>query len=197
MFTGLVEEVGKIKKIVEVLMGKRFFIQAHAVLHNVKIGDSIAINGTCLTVTEFTENGFWVDVVAETLRCTNLGLLTEGGAVNLEASLTLQKPLGGHLVQGHVDATGKIIEISNEGDAKLLKIRFPKKLRPYLVAKGYIALDGMSLTLINVLEDSFTLTLIPHTQSVTIAGAYQVGQTVNLETDIMAKYAENMLLHKA
>lgn len=196
MFTGIVEEIGQIKKIVEILLGKRFFIRAQTVLQGIKIGDSIAVNGTCLTVTEFNHEGFWVEVVAETLRCTNLGLLTEGSPVNLEPSLTLQKALGGHLVQGHVDGTGKILEMTDEGEALLLKISYPAKLRPYLVNKGYIAMDGMSLTVIEVTDDYFTLTLIPHTQKVTIAGTYTVGQIVNLEGDIMAKYAENFYKHR-
>lgn len=196
MFTGIVEEIGHIKKIVEILMGKRFFITAKAVLQNVKIGDSIAVNGTCLTVTEFNAEGFRVEVVAETLRCTNLGFLTENSPVNLEPSLTLQKALGGHLVQGHVDGTGKILELTDEGEASLLKISYPKKLRPFLVNKGYIAMDGMSLTVIEVTDEYFTLTLIPHTQKVTIAGTYKVGQIVNLEGDIMAKYAENFYKHR-
>jgi riboflavin synthase len=191
MFTGLVEEIGILKKIVEILMGKRFFIAAHTVMHNMKIGDSIAVNGTCLTVTEFNADGFWVEVVAETLRCTNLGFLTVGSPLNLEASLTLQKAMGGHLLQGHVDGTGKILSIDHEGEAWLLKISYPTKLRPYLVNKGFIAMDGMSLTVIEVTDDYFSLTLIPHTQKVTVAGQYQVGSLVNLESDIMARYAEN------
>lgn len=196
MFTGIVEEIGKIKKIIEILMGKRFFIEAKSVLHALKIGDSIAVNGTCLTVTEFNSEGFWVEVVAETLRCTNLGFLTEGAPVNLEPSLTLQKALGGHLVQGHIDGTGEILELSLEGEAQVLKITYPHKLRPFLVNKGYIAMDGMSLTVIEVTDHYFTLTLIPHTQKVTIAGTYQEGQIVNLEGDIMAKYAENFYKHR-
>lgn len=196
MFTGIIEEIGRIKKIVEILMGKRFFIGAKSVLNGLKIGDSIAVNGTCLTVTEFNSEGFWVEVVAETLRCTNLGFLTEDMPVNLEPSLTLQKALGGHLVQGHVDGTGTILNITHEGDALLLQISYPPKLRPFLVNKGYIALDGMSLTVIEAYDDYFTLTLIPHTQKVTIAGSYQVGQVVNLEGDIMAKYAENFYKHQ-
>lgn len=196
MFTGIVEELGQIKKIVEILLGKRFFIGAKSVLHNVKIGDSIAVNGTCLTVTEFDSEGFWVEVVAETLRCTNLGALQEGSVVNLESSLTLQKAIGGHLVQGHIDGTGTIIGIETEGEALLLQVSFPKKLRPYLVNKGFITMDGMSLTVIEVNDAYFTLTLIPYTLKVTVAGTYKVGTIVNLEGDIMAKYAENFYKHR-
>ncbi len=193
MFTGIIEEIGKIKKIIAVLMGKRLLIEAKAVLNNLKVGDSIAVNGVCLTVTEYNAEGFWVDIVAETLRCSNLGLFIEGTTVNLEPSLNLQKPLGGHLLQGHVDGTGQILAMKPEGEALLLKVSYPKPLQLYLVRKGFIGLDGMSLTLIEVTADYFTVTLIPHTQKVTIAESYQVGQVVNLEGDIMAKYAENIM----
>ncbi len=191
MFTGIVEAIGKISKISEEVLGKRFFIKHDSAFATIKVGDSVAVNGTCLTVTDIQFDGCWLDVVAETLRCTNLGLLSVGSLVNLESSLTLQKSLGGHIVQGHVDGTGTIIKIEPEGNAKLLTITFPEKLRPYLVNKGFIAMDGMSLTVIAVTDTTFTLTLIPHTQKTTISGNYTIGQVVNLESDIMAKYAEN------
>ncbi len=196
MFTGIIEELGKIKKIVEMLLGKRFFIQAQKVIIGAQIGDSIAVNGACLTITAFEAGGFWVEAVAETLRCTNLVSLKEEGEVNLEPALTLQKALGGHLVQGHVDGIGTVIDIATEGDAKMLKISYPHSLRPYLVNKGFITVDGMSLTVIEVTDDYFTLTLIPHTLQVSLAGQYQVGQMVNLEGDIMAKYAENFYKYR-
>ncbi len=191
MFTGIVEEIGIIKTIVAVLLGKRFFIEAKTVLSDVRVGDSIAVNGACLTVTEFTDTGFWVEAVAETLRLTNLGFLQEGSKVNLERSLTLQKRLGGHFLQGHVDATGTISAITPEGNALLITVTFPQALRKYMIKKGYIGFDGMSLTLIDVRESEFTLTLIPHTQEVTIAQDYHIGQVINLEVDMLAKYMEN------
>ncbi len=193
MFTGIVEEIGIIKTIVAVLLGKRFFIEAQAVLTDLHIGDSIAVNGACLTVTEFNQQGFWVEAVAETLRLTNLGHLHEGSGVNLERSMTLQKRLGGHLLQGHVDATGTITAIRPEGQALLITVAFPAALRKYMIKKGYIGFDGMSLTLIDVHPTEFTLTLIPHTQDVTIARDYQIGQVINLEVDMLAKYIENFV----
>ncbi len=193
MFTGIVEEIGILKTIVAVLLGKRFFIQAKTVLSDLHIGDSIAVNGACLTVTEFTEEGFWVEAVAETLRLTNLGHLHEGSKVNLECSMTLQKRLGGHLLQGHVDATGTITQITPEGQALLIKVAFPEALRKYMIKKGYIGFDGMSLTLIDIYPTEFTLTLIPHTQEVTIAQDYHIGQVINLEVDMLAKYIENFV----
>lgn len=193
MFTGLVEEIGTLKIIVQVLLGKRFFIEASRVCADLHIGDSIAVNGTCLTVTDLTDTGFFVEAVAETLRLTNLGQLQEGAPVNLERSLTLQTRLGGHLLQGHVDGVGRILSIEPEGTALLVRVGFPPVLGKYMIKKGYIGLDGMSLTLIDVEEDAFTLTLIPHTQAVTIVHTYQVGQQVNLEVDMMAKYIENFV----
>lgn len=192
MFTGIIEEIGKIKALVAVLLGKRFFIAAHTILSDLHVGDSIAVNGVCLTVTEFNTEGFWVEAVAETLRLTNLGDLAEGSAVNLERSLTLEKRLGGHLLQGHIDSRGHILDIQQEGQALLLRVALPPHLSRYCVCKGYIGLDGMSLTLIEVNADSFTLTLIPHTQQASIAGQYQVGQSVNIEVDMLAKYVEKL-----
>ena len=191
MFTGIVEAVAKILNVQQTALGRKLLLERLPVLNTVKIGDSVAINGACLTVTSIQPDGYEFDVVAETLRCTNLGLLTRDSDVNVETSLTLQKPLGGHVVQGHIDAIGTIMAIAAEENAKLLTIQFPEKLRPYLVNKGFIAMDGMSLTVIAVSENTFTVTLIPHTQQATIAGSYQVGHSVNLETDMMAKYVEN------
>ncbi|MCX7122614.1 MAG: riboflavin synthase [Gammaproteobacteria bacterium] len=193
MFTGIVEEIGIIKMIVAVLLGKRFFIEAKTVLIDLQVGDSIAVNGVCLTATEFTSQGFWVEAVAETLRLTNLGTLEAGSTVNLERAMTLQKRLGGHLLQGHIDATGTILKIEPEGQALLITLSFPAALRKYMIKKGYIGFDGMSLTLIEVYPTEFTLTLIPHTQEVTIAQNYQIGQHINLEVDMLAKYIENFV----
>ena len=191
MFTGIIVEIGIIKEIVKTLMGLRFFISGALVLADLKIGDSIAVSGTCLTVTEFNQEGFWVEAVAETLRCTHLGTLAQRSQVNLEAAMTLQQKIGGHLLQGHIDATGEIVNIETEGSAWLVSIRFPKELRPYLIPKGFIAIDGMSITIIDIQADIFTVTIIPHTRQVTIAKAYQIGTKVNLEVDMLAKYMEN------
>lgn len=191
MFTGIIEEIGIIKAIIKTLMGLRFFITCNTVLTDVKIGDSISVNGTCLTVTEFSDKGFYAEAVQETLRCTNLGLLTESAAVNLERAMTLQQRIGGHLLQGHVDGVAEITHIETEGDAWLVSLRFPKHLRPYLINKGYVGLDGMSITIIDIIDDVLRVTLIPHTRKVTIAQNYIVGSKVNLEVDMMAKYLEN------
>jgi riboflavin synthase len=191
MFTGIIEEIGIIKAIVKTLMGLKFFVGCKETLTDLNMGDSISVNGTCLTVTEFNQDGFYVEAVAETLRCTNLGLVAENSLVNLERAMTLQKRIGGHLLQGHVDGVGEITKIAAEGNASLLSIRFPENLRRYLINKGFIGIDGMSITIIDVEDDIFRITLIPHTYEVTIAKNYQVGTEVNLEVDMFAKYLEN------
>lgn len=191
MFTGIIEEIGIIKAIVKTLMGLQFFIGCKALLKDLKVGDSISVNGTCLTVTGFNEEGFYVEAVAETLRCTNLGALEQNSLVNLEAAMTLQKRIGGHLLQGHVDGVGEVTEIKPEGSAWLVSIAFPKKLRPYLINKGFIGIDGMSITIIDVKDERLQVTLIPHTQTVTISQHYRVGTQVNIEVDMLAKYLEN------
>ena len=191
MFTGIVEEIGIIKAIVKTLMGLKFFIGCKTILSDMKIGDSISVNGVCLTVTEFNAEGFYAEAVAETLRCSNLGLLQKNSFVNLERAMTLQQRIGGHLLQGHVDGVGEIIKIEAEGDAWLVSIKFPKSLRPYLINKGFVGIDGMSITIIDIVDDIFRVTLIPHTRAVTITQYYQAGTKVNLEVDMLAKYLEN------
>lgn len=194
MFTGIVEEIGVIKALVKTLLGLRFFVACQKVITDVHLGDSISVNGVCLTVTEFNQEGFWVDVVAETLRCTNLGALKEQSFVNLERAMTLQQRIGGHLLQGHVDGVGEIVKIEREGEAWLLSVKFPVALRPYLIQKGFIGFDGMSLTIIDIVADVLRVTLIPHTLSATIAQDYKVETLVNLEVDMMAKYVRNFVL---
>jgi riboflavin synthase len=193
MFTGIVEEIGVIKALVKTLMGLKIFVGCVTVLSDLKIGDSIAINGTCLTVTEFNSEGFYVEVVAETLRCTNFSMLTENSLVNLERAMTLQQRIGGHLLQGHVDALGEIVDITLEDSAWLVSIRFSENLRPYLINKGFIAIDGMSITIIDIVASIFRVTLIPHTLQATIAQYYRVGTFVNLEVDMLAKYLKNFI----
>lgn len=193
MFTGIVEEIGVIKALVKTLLGLRFFIACEKVLSDLHVGDSISVNGVCLTVIEFNQDGFFVDVVAETLRCSRLGSLQQTSIVNLERAMTLQQRIGGHLLQGHVDAVGKVVKIEVEGDAWLVSIQFPLALRPYLIQKGFIGIDGMSITIIDIVDDVLRVTLIPHTRSATIARDYQVGSSVNLEVDMMAKYVRNFV----
>ncbi len=188
MFTGIVEEVGTIMA----AEPGRLTIGADIVVSDVKLGDSIAVNGACLTVTAHDEDGFSVDVVPETLRRTNLGVLTAGAAVNLERSLPVNGRFGGHVVQGHIDATGTIRSIESEADALLIAFDAPPSVMRYVVEKGFIAVDGISLTIVNCVGNSFSVTLIPHTQAHTSLARKQVGDAVNLEADIMAKYVERL-----
>lgn len=188
MFTGIVEEVGSIKE----AHPNHLVVSASTVLEDLKIGDSISVNGTCLTVTKFDTSTFSVDVVPETLRRTNLGELSDDSAVNLERSMPANGRFGGHVVQGHVDGTGAIDDITEEGDAWLVSFQAPPSVMRYVVEKGFIAVDGASLTVVNCDNDSFVVTIIPHTRENTIFGSRNVGDAVNLEVDIMAKYVERL-----
>jgi len=188
MFTGIVEEVGTAKS----LQGARLTISATEVLKGTKLGDSIAVNGTCLTVTNIGHNTFSVDIMPETMRRTNLGALLPGQGVNLERSLAADGRFGGHFVQGHVDGTGKIISMVPEGEALLMEVAAPPDIMRYLVEKGYIAVDGISLTIIRCDVTSFAVSLVAYTQKHTTLGGKRVGDVVNLEVDIMAKYVERM-----
>ena len=190
MFTGIVEEVGSVKAVEE----GRLVIGAAEVLGDVKVGDSIAVNGACLTVTTYDESGFSVDVVPETLRRTNLGELTSGSPVNLERSMPAYGRFGGHMVQGHVDGTATIRSIESEGDALMVIFDAPTSVMRYVVEKGFIAVDGASLTIVNCDNFSFSVTLIPHTQENTVFKSKRVGDSVNLEVDIMAKYVERLAM---
>lgn len=184
MFTGIVEEMGGLRS----RDGARFRFEAAAVLDGLHLGDSLSHNGCCLTVTEIGDGWFGVDVVDETLARTNLGALRPGDGVNLERSLTLASRLGGHLVQGHVDAVGAIITPAPD-----LEVGMPADLARYVVAKGPIAVDGCSLTVVAVDADRFRVAVVPHTASLTTLGRKGPGDTVNLEVDLMAKYVEKLL----
>lgn len=188
MFTGIVEEVG----IVTAVQPGRLTISATEVVKGTKLGDSIAVNGTCLTVASIGDNSFSVDIMLETLRRTNLGALLLGQGVNLERSLAADGRFGGHFVQGHVDGTGKIISMVPEGEALLMEVAAPPDIMRYLVEKGYIAVDGISLTIIRCNATSFAVSLVAYTQKHTTLGGKRVGEVVNLEVDIMAKYVERM-----
>jgi riboflavin synthase len=194
MFSGIVEEVGCVIAINNLQEGVwQLQIQAQKSLEGLAIGDSIAVNGVCLTATTFDENSFTVEVVPETQRCTNLHCLKTNSAVNLERSITANQRIGGHFVQGHVDGVGKVLEVVDEAEAKLLTISLPKNLCSFVIDKGFVGIDGMSLTVIKAAKESFTLTLIPHTQAVTVAKHYQVGTLVNLEADMLGKYVAKIL----
>ncbi|MCE3239450.1 MAG: ribE [Gammaproteobacteria bacterium] len=199
MFSGIVSAIGIIKQIYPKIDSIDFIIQTTdtcqaAIFNHLEIGESIAVNGVCLTVTYFENDIFHVTAVPETLRLTNLGQLTENSFVNLERSITPSTRLGGHYVQGHVDAVGEILDIQPDGKAAVLvKISIPKALGKYIVTKGYITLDGMSITVIDTTDDWFTVTFIPHTQENTIVKYYQQGSKINLEVDILSKYIEKLL----
>jgi riboflavin synthase len=188
MFTGIVEEIGIVREASQ----DRLTFEAHKVLEGTKMGDSIAVNGVCLTVVSLGNHGFAVNVMRETLRCTNLGRLHYGNQVNLERALVLGGRLGGHLVLGHVDDTGEVLDVSSEETARIMKISAPVELLPYMVDKGFIAVDGVSLTIVNVDDSSFVVSLVAYTMENTTLGRKRPGDAVNLEADVIAKYVENL-----
>lgn len=188
MFTGIVEEVGVVRS-----SGQgRLAVAARKVMPTLEIGGSISVNGACLTVTTLGPDEFTVDVVPETLRRTNLGGLKSGDPVNLERPLRADGRMDGHIVQGHVDGTGRIREISRDGEALMVWMDTPERLARYVVDKGFIAVDGVSLTVVHCDEAGFSVTVIPHTREHTIFGSRSVGDAVNIEIDILAKYVERL-----
>lgn len=194
MFCGIVETTSLVKSIMWQDGCLHACISKPTDWDDLKIGDSVSVNGVCLTMTSFDTSSFNVTIVPETLRLTNLTALSPGQLVNLERSLKSTDRIGGHQVQGHVDCTGEIIELAKDNsDALLVKIAIPEHLSKYIVNKGFIAIDGMSITVIDVTSTWFTITLIPHTQAVTIANKYQVGSLLNIEVDMMAKYLEKLI----
>ena len=189
MFTGIVEEVGRVSSLTDY----RLVIAADKVLEDVKLGDSISVNGACLTVVEHDAGSFAVDLAPETLRRTSLGQARPGRAVNLERALAAHDRMGGHIVQGHVDATGVVTGFTPEADCYIMEIEIPESLAPYVVEKGFIAVDGISLTVVQSTELRFTISVIPFTLEHTNLRERQVGEKVNLEADILAKYVESLL----
>ena len=189
MFTGIVEEIGRVQSV----SSGGLVISVSRELADLRVSDSISVNGACLTVTSRDEDSFSVDVVPETLRRTNLGALRAGDPVDLERSLAVDGRFGGHVVQGHVDATGAIESVAHEGEALLLRFRAPPSIMRYVVEKGFIAVDGVSLTVVDCDDRSFSVTVIPFTRDNTILGSKAAGDAVNLEADIMAKYVERLL----
>ena len=189
MFTGIVEEMGIVSKITN----NGMTVKASRVLSDVKLGDSIAVNGTCLTAVSFSNSEFSVDLSPETMRRTSLSQLTEGSRVNLERALSASDRMGGHIVQGHVDATGRITSIKPDGDSIIFRVRIPKRLDKYIVEKGFVAVDGISLTVVKRGASSFTLAVIPYTLENTNLAVLLEGDQVNLEADILAKYVESLL----
>ncbi len=189
MFTGIVEEIGRV---VSAQPGKLVISAGSKILEGMHLGDSMAVNGVCLTVTAFDASSFSVDIMQETLRRTNLGLLRTGDKVNLERPLALGGRMGGHLVQGHIDDTGRVVSISREGGAMLVRFEASPEILRYVVEKGFIAVDGASLTVVTRDDSSFTVSLVDYTQKNTTLGSRRVGDMVNLEADIIAKYVENL-----
>ena len=197
MFTGIVEELGTVRAITPVETGAHLTIAATTVLQGVQIGDSISTNGCCLTVVGLDESSYTVDVIEETLKISCLGGLEVGDRVNLERSVRLADRLGGHLVQGHVDGVGTLFSCAPAADGSLVvRINAPAEVLRYVVYKGSIAVDGISLTVAAIDSTSFSIALIPHTQDVTTLGFRQPGDKVNLEVDIIAKYIEKLLVRE-
>ena len=189
MFTGIVEETGRVKS----AQYGRITIVASVVLRGLEMGGSIAVNGICLTVTAFDSTSFTVDIMQETSKKTNLGLLRVGDEVNLEPPLNLGKPLGGHLVQGHIDGTGKIVAISPTGSDVLVKFESSPEIMRYIVPKGFVAVDGISFTIVDCDAKSFRISVVDYTWKHTILGRKKVGGLVNLEVDIISKYVERFI----
>lgn len=189
MFTGIVEETGSVAR----LEPRRLTVKAEQVLEGLTLGDSIAVNGACLTVVDLGSGSFSVDLSPETLRRTSLGSLAAGGVVNLERALAAGARMGGHIVQGHVDGTGRITSRRPEEDCVIIRVSAPKRLIPYIVEKGFVAVDGISLTVVKRSRSSFSLSVIPYTLQYTNLRVKAVGDRVNLEADIVAKYVESLL----
>lgn len=192
MFTGIVEEIGTVKKIAR---GQKAYleIQADKIFSDIHIGDSIAVNGVCLTVTGFSGKVFTADVMNETFSRSSLGSLKMGSHVNLERAMSANGRFGGHIVSGHIDGTGKITNIKKDGNAVWYKISADENIIKYTVEKGSIAIDGISLTVARVERDNFSVSIIPHTSEKTILSEKKTGDTVNLENDIIGKYVERFL----
>lgn len=192
MFTGIVEETGKVREVgVDYLT-----IVAGKVLDGTMLGDSINVNGACLTVKRLMEGAFLVDLMPETRRRTNLGRLHYGALVNLERAMPAGGRFGGHLVQGHIDGTGSVMSVRLEEKAKLMTISVPQELTRYIVPKGFVAVDGVSLTVVNCVEVSFTVSLVAFTMEHTTLGGKRPGDTVNIEVDIIGKYVEKLISGK-
>ncbi len=188
MFTGITEEIGR----VSLAKPSSLVIAASRVLEGMEAGDSMAVNGVCLTVTRCSSNSFSVDIMPETLGRTNLGLLRVGDEVNLERAVALGGKLGGHLVQGHVDDVGRVTSVTADGESEVMRFEAPLEVMRYIVAKGFVAVDGVSLTVVTRDASSFQVSIVDYTRKNTILGRKRVGDLVNLEVDIIAKYVEQV-----
>ncbi|MBA7628537.1 Riboflavin synthase [subsurface metagenome] len=188
MFTGIIEEVGRVTS----AQSRSLVVAASKVLQGIEMGGSMAINGVCLTVTRLNTSSFSVGLMPETIERTNIGLLSVGDEVNLERPLTLEKPLGGHLVQGHIDSTGRVTSVTWEGGVMMIRFEASPEAMCYIVNKGFIAVDGISLTVVDCNASSFLVSIVDYTREHTTLGSKQVGDLVNLEVDILAKYVEQL-----
>ncbi|HET8760899.1 MAG TPA: riboflavin synthase [Nitrospiria bacterium] len=194
MFTGIVEELGVVQALERGLQSAVLTVLARRVIKGMNVGDSITVNGVCLTVVRVTDQGFAVDVGPETLRVTTLGGLAPGDGVNLERAMRVGDRLGGHLVSGHVEAVGRVASRTPDGNAINLTIEAPREIMRYCVGKGSITIDGVSLTITSLTEKTFGVMIIPHTAEVTNLGLKPPGSLVNLEPDLIAKYVERLLM---
>lgn len=197
MFTGIVEEIGIVKAIAQGAKSIKLSIKAQKVLENTQLGDSIAVNGVCLTVTFLASDYFIADVMPESMKKTNMGLLKIGDKVNLERALTLSTRLGGHIVSGHIDGTAKIIDMQKDDNATRVTLTASERILRYIISEGSVTLDGVSLTVAHLGEDTFTVSLIPHTSEVTTLLDKHVGSIINIENDVIGKYVERLLKFKA
>ena len=193
MFSGIVEEMGAVQAIEKGLAGAKFSILASAILDDLHVGDSVSVSGACLTATKIEDQSFFVDVSTETMNCTNLGTIAVGTPLNLERAMKLNARMGGHLVTGHIDGIGTLRTREQDGNAIYLTVEASEDIMRYCVPKGSITIDGISLTINSVTAHSFSVAIIPHTAKVTTIGLKQVGDAVNLESDLIGKYVERLL----
>jgi riboflavin synthase len=193
MFTGLVEGLGSVRAIEPRGEGLRIAVRAAGLMPGMEPGDSVSVNGCCLTAVRLSPDGFEADVVPETVHRTTIGRLAPGDAVNLERSLRLDQRLGGHLVQGHVDGVGEVVSVRDEGDGRRVGFRVPAELGRFVAEKGAIAVDGVSLTVAGCSDDRFEVAYVPHTLEITLAGRYTPGTVVNVEVDLLARYVARWL----
>lgn len=196
MFTGIVEEMGKIVRVEKGAKSSRLTVSGDKIFSDLKLGDSVATNGVCLTVTSFSKGIFTADVMNETLKRSNLGELRQGSPVNLERAMIADGRFGGHIVSGHIDGTGVITKIEQDDIAVWYTIRADRKIMKYIIEKGSVAIDGISLTIAKVTDNDFSVSLIPHTAKETVLGYKKTGDTVNLENDVVGKYIEHFLSFK-
>lgn len=196
MFTGIVEEMGKIVRVEKGAKSSRLTVSGDKIFSDLKLGDSVATNGVCLTVTSFSKGIFTADIMNETLKRSNLGELRQGSMVNLERAMIANGRFGGHIVSGHIDGTGVITKIEQDDIAVWYTIRADRKIMKYIIEKGSVAIDGISLTIAKVTDNDFSVSLIPHTAKETVLGYKKTGDTVNLENDVVGKYIEHFLSFK-